>query len=417
MSTLIVNGGRTLNGEIEVHGAKNAILPILAACIMTDEPITLHNCPKLSDVHNMLKILNILGCEAVQSGSVIRVDASKSDSYEMPPELSREIRSSIFMLGALITRFGKAWVSQPGGCDIGMRPIDLHLKGLRELNVKIIEEHGAIYCSGKETRGAEVTLDYPSVGATENIIMASVKAKGKTTIRNAAREPEVMDLADFINAMGGDVRYAGTGTIEINGVDELHGTEYSIIPDRIVAGTYLTAAAITGGEIKVVGAVREHLTSTVAKLNEAGCEMEYHTDGMTLRGPARPSEMKRIETLPFPGFPTDIQAPIFALASIAEGTSVIVENVFENRFRHAPELARMGAQVSINDRSAIIRGVEKLQGAEVSACELRGGAALVLAGLVAKGTTVIENAHFISRGYEDIEGVLSSVGAIIRRVE
>lgn len=417
MSTIIVNGGRSLNGEIQIQGAKNAILPILAASIMTEEPIVIHNCPRLTDVHNMLHILNMLGCEAVQSGRTIRVDASRSDSYEMPTDLSKQLRSSIFMLGALITRFERAWVTQPGGCDIGMRPIDLHLKGLRELNVQIIEEHGAIHCVGRDVRGADITLDYPSVGATENIIMAAVKAKGKTIIRNAAREPEVSDLANFINAMGGDVRFAGTGTIEIHGVEHLHGTEYSIIPDRIVAGTYMAAAAMTGGELRLKGAVQDHLTSISSKLVEAGCDIRFHKDEMTICGPARPQEMKRIETLPFPGFPTDIQAPVFAVACIADGTSVIMENVFENRFRHASELTRMGADISINDRSAVVRGVERLQGAAVTACELRGGAALVLAGLAAKGQTVVEKADFISRGYEDIVSELTSVGADIRRFD
>lgn len=350
MSCFTVYGGVPLSGSVPVYGAKNAILPILAACIMTEEEVILENCPHLSDVGNMLEILRLLGCEAVRAGSEIRLYAKHADSYEMPEALSKKMRSSIFMLGALISRFGKAKVTQPGGCEIGLRPIDLHLKGLRALQVQISETHGEIHCDGTHARGAEITLDYPSVGATENIIMAAVTARGVTVLHNAAREPEVADLAQFINQMGGRIEGAGTGTVKITGVEKLNGVRYAIMPDRIVAGTYLAAAAITGGNITLTNICPAHLQAAASKLQETGCEITFTKNSVHLLAPKRLCEMQKIETLPYPGFPTD----------------------------------------------------------------LRGGAALVIAGLAAEGKTVVEGKQFIDRGYENLARELGALGAEIQ---
>ncbi len=380
---------------------------------MTEEEIVLESCPVLSDVSNMLEILRLLGCEVETEGDVIRINAGHADKHEMPTELSKKMRSSIFMLGALISRFGKAWVTQPGGCEIGLRPIDLHLKGLRALNVSVMEEHGEIQCNGEHTRGAEITLDYPSVGATENIIMAAVTAKGKTLLHNAAREPEVVDLANFINQMGGRIQGAGTGTIEIIGVERLHGTRYRIMPDRIVAGTYLAAAAVTGGDVTLTNICPAHLHAAASKLQETGCDIEFTDNTIHLKAPNRLGEMQKIETLPYPGFPTDLQAQFMAVACVCHGTCIISENVFENRFKHVPELSRMGARIQIKERTAVVRGGAPLLGAEVAAKDLRGGAALVIAGLAAKGKTVVEGKCFIDRGYQDMAKELSSLGAEI----
>jgi UDP-N-acetylglucosamine 1-carboxyvinyltransferase len=417
MSILRVRGGNRLEGAIDVYGAKNAVLPILAASIMTRERVVLLGCPMLSDVRHMIEILRSLGAVVEMEGDSITVDARDADSHVMPEELSKQMRSSIFLLGALISRFKQAWVTQPGGCEIGLRPIDLHIKGLRKLNVNIVESQGAIHCTGYDTRGAEVSLDYPSVGATENIMMAAVMAKGRTVIYNAAREPEVKDLAAFINAMGGRIEGAGTGCITIDGVKALHGTTYRIIPDRIVAGTYMAACAITGGDVLIKNVEPAHLNAASAKLIEAGCELDFSENSVRVKAPARLKEMKQIQTQPFPGFPTDLQAQWMAVACVADGISVVSENVFENRFHHATELVRMGADITVKDRIAIVRGVEALEGARVAAKDLRAGAALLLAGLAARGTTYISGEHFINRGYQDLAAELRAVGADITREE
>ena len=414
MSCFTVYGGVPLSGSVPVYGAKNAILPILAACIMTEEEVILENCPHLSDVENMLEILRLLGCEAVCMGSEIRLCAKHADSYEMPEALSKKMRSSIFMLGALISRFGKAKVTQPGGCEIGLRPIDLHLKGLRALQVQINETRGEIHCDGTHARGAEITLDYPSVGATENIIMAAVTARGVTVLHNAAREPEVADLAQFINQMGGRIEGAGTGTVKITGVKKLNGVRYAIMPDRIVAGTYLAAAAIAGGNITLNNICPAHLQAAASKLQETGCEITFTPNSVHLLAPKRLCEMQKIETLPYPGFPTDLQAQFMAVACLCRGTCVISENVFENRFKHAPELCRMGAKIQVKERTAVVRGGAPLFGAQVSAKDLRGGAALVIAGLAAEGKTVVEGKQFIDRGYENLARELGALGAEIQ---
>ena len=413
MAKLTIVGGNPLHGEMRVTGAKNAILPILAGALLTKEPVVIHHCPKYSDVKNMILILEVLGCEVAWQGDSLRVDCKNANRWVMPEMLAKELRSSIFMLGPVIGRFQKATFTYPGGCEIGQRPIDLHLKGLRLLQVDIKEEHGLIYCDGQHLTGGEIHLDYPSVGATENIMMAAVFAKGTTRILNAAREPEILDLQNFLNALGAKVSGASTSTVEITGVQKLHGAEYTLMQDRIVAGTYMVASAITGGDLMIKGVCRENIQSITAKLREAGCVIEFYQDDVRVIGPKRPKELHLLETLPYPGFPTDMQAQMFALATIAEGTSIIVENVFDNRFKHAVELSRMGANVTVKDRMAIIRGVKELTGTTVTARDLRGGAALVLAGLVAKGTTVVEQTEFISRGYENLGEALRKVGARI----
>jgi len=416
VSSFVVNGGRRLEGTLIVSGAKNAVLPILAATLLLDRPVCLLNCPHLADVDNMMEILRTLGCKAQWEGEALVVDASKADCCCMPERLSKELRSSIFLLGPLLARFGCAIAAYPGGCEIGMRPIDLHLFGLRALHAGIQEEYGRICCDGKNLQGATIHLDYPSVGATENIMMAAVAAKGETVITNAAREPEIIDLQQFLVQAGFSVSGAGTSQIRIRGRKcACKDVTYRIMPDRIAAGTYLCAAAMTGGEIVLQQAAPEDMDSILAKLRESGCRVETCRDKIWLRanGPLR--EISRLETLPHPGFPTDMQAPIFALCTVAQGTSVIIENVFENRFKHAAELARMGAVSTIRDRTAVIRGVPRLSGAQVQAWDLRGGAALVLAGLCAQGKTVVHGAEYIDRGYEKMEEQLKKLGADITR--
>ncbi len=416
MASFRVRGGSILRGRLRVPGAKNAILPILAASLLTKHTVELLDCPKILDVDNMMAILRLLGCEAGWDGNTVIVNARGASRYEMPEELAKEMRSSIFLMGPVVARFGKARFTYPGGCEIGNRPIDIHLQGLSELNVKILEEHGQILCDGRAMRGAEIHLDYPSVGATENIMLAATAAKGQTIIRNAAREPEIQDLQDFLNKIGCGVSGAGTSTITVEGGQkELSGAKHRIIPDRIVAGTVLAAAAITGGEALLENVRPDHMHAIFSKLRECGCALQINGDTAKIHGPKRPGEMRLIETLPYPGFPTDMQSQFFALAAVADGTSVIRENVFELRFKHAAELARMGADSTVKDRMAIIRGVERLRGANVVARDLRGGAALVLAGLAAEGQTNIGAVQLIDRGYERLEDMLGELGADIVR--
>lgn len=415
MPNIIVYGGKRLTGRIRAPGAKNAILPILGATLLTKEPVVIEDCPMLTDVDNMLGILTSLGCKWSRENMTLSIDTSSADKWEIPEALAKVLRSSIFMLGPVLGRFKKAVSTFPGGCEIGNRPIDLHIKGLRELNVEIIEKHGYIYCDGTNMRGADIHLDYPSVGATENLMMAAVSCKGKTVLRNAAREPEIQDLQTFLVKMGASVSGAGSSTIMIEGGKLLKGLQHKLLSDRIVAGTFMVASAITGGDVTVDNIVCEHMHSVLSKLRECGCSIDIDTDTARVRGPYRPREMRIIETLPYPGFPTDMQAQFFALACVADGTSVIAENVFENRFKHASELVRMGAMATIKDRMAIIRGVQMLTGAKVSARDLRGGAALVLAGLCAQGETCVEGAQYMDRGYEKIECSLAELGADIRR--
>jgi UDP-N-acetylglucosamine 1-carboxyvinyltransferase len=412
-----VEGGTPLAGSIRVNSAKNAVLPILAASIMTREEVTLLDCPNISDAHHMADILEILGCRITRSEGMMHILSNELHNWEMPDSLSKLIRSSIFLLGPILGRFGRATVTYPGGCEIGMRPIDLHLSGLRRLGVTILEEGGLIHCDGRDMHAAEVHFDYPSVGATENVMMAAVLVPGTTTIHNAAREPEIEDLQRFINAMGGNVRGAGTHTILVRGVKELHGAVYRPIPDRIVAGTLLAAAAITGGEIHLDNAPVRDMVAVLAKLREMGCDIHEKIGTIDLKAPKRLTAFQQLQTQPHPGFPTDMQVQMLALAAIAKGTSIVVENVFENRFTHAGDLNRMGANIMVNGRMAIVQGVDALYGAKVNARDLRGGAALVIAGLAAQGITEVDNVHLIDRGYENLEGMLQSLGAKIQRIE
>lgn len=415
MESLVVQGGRRLEGSLRVDGAKNATLPILAASAMTEDAVHLLDVPDISDVRRMADILNMLGCETHWYGHCMTVSGRSMRKSEMPDQLSKQIRSSIFLLGPILSRFRRATVTYPGGCEIGLRPIDLHLSGLRALGVDVREEGGVIHCDGGNMHAGEVHLDYPSVGATENVIMAAVCLPGTTTIHNAAREPEIVDMCRFICAMGGKVQGAGSPTVMVEGVKRLHGATYTPMPDRIVAGTLLAAGAITGGSIELTNAPVTELHAVCAKLREMGCAIHEDIDNLRLDAPSRLTAFPILQTQPHPGFPTDMQAQMLALLSVAEGTGVIVENVFENRFTHAGDLNRMGARIICSGRTAIVRGVEGLTGAHVTARDLRGGAALVLAGLKAQGETVIEHAELIDRGYERFEKQLCSLGAEVTR--
>lgn len=415
MESLVIQGGRRLEGTLRVDSAKNAALPILAACVLTEDPVHLRDVPDILDVRRMADILVMLGCRVQQKGHEVTVCAGSLQSSEMPDQLSKQIRSSIFLLGPILSRFRRATVTYPGGCEIGLRPIDLHLSGLRALGVDVREEGGVIHCDGGSMHPGEVHLDYPSVGATENVIMAAVCLPGTTTIYNAAREPEIVDLCRFITAMGGRIRGAGSAAIRVDGVKQLHGAEYAPMPDRIVAGTLLAAGAITGGEVELTRAPVEDLHAVCAKMREMGCVLREETDRICLKAPPRLTAFPILQTQPHPGFPTDMQAQMLALLSVAEGTGVIVENVFENRFTHAGDLNRMGARIICSGRNAIVRGVESLTGAHVTARDLRGGAAMVLAGLRAQGETIVDHAELIDRGYERFENQLCRLGADVRR--
>ncbi|MCL1906211.1 MAG: UDP-N-acetylglucosamine 1-carboxyvinyltransferase, partial [Clostridiales bacterium] len=396
--------------------SKNSSLPILAAAILCDEPIKLYNCPDISDVDKMLGILKHTGAKINKDKNTVEIDCSNARNHEMPQKFSKEIRSSIFMLGSVVSRFKKAKFIYPGGCEIGSRPIDLHLKGLRELNITITEEDDEIFCVSDEIRGARIFLDYPSVGATENIIMAAVLANGHTIIGNAACEPEIVDLSNMLSAMGAKIKGAGTNVIRITGVKKLNPARHTVIPDRIEAGSFMVVAAATKGELIITNVITEHIKSIIAKLQEAGVTVEEGYDGVHVIGNRRllPVDLK---TMPYPGFPTDMQAQFMALLTLAGGASVITETVFENRFRHAGELKKMCADIKTNGHSAVINGIKRLRGAAVEATDLRAGAAMIVAALAAEGVTSIGNVHHIERGYENICGKLAAVGAGIKVVE
>lgn len=417
MNALRIRGGRRLKGEWNVHSAKNAVLPIMAAAILTEEKTLLQRCPRLSDIGYMGDILETLGCRVACAGDVMEIDPDGLCRYEMPDQLSKKIRSSIFLMGPILARFRKAAVTFPGGCEIGLRPIDLHLSGLRQLGVDVREEGGVIWCDGQNMRAGNVHFDYPSVGATENVMMAAVLLRGKTTLHNAAREPEIADLQQFLCRMGARVTGAGTHTITIEGVGHLHGVSYQPMPDRIVAGTLMAAAAATGGSARLTGVPCRDMCAVFSKLREMGCVITEKEDEAFVHAPERLSAFHQLQTQPHPGFPTDMQVQMLALAASAKGTSVVVENVFENRFTHAGDLNRMGADVLVNGRTAVIKGVEKLYGAQVSARDLRGGAALAIAALGAEGETLIEHAELIDRGYERLEEMLCALGADAQRVQ
>lgn len=415
MSKLIVDGKHKMEGEIDVQGSKNAVLPILAATILSDGKNILYNCPMLRDVEITIEVLKNLGCRVKWENNCLEVDSSGISGYTIPDNLMRQMRSSIVFLGAIISKFGRAEVSMPGGCEIGNRPIDLHLKALRQLGVDITESHGFIHCIAEKPEAAEIHLDFPSVGATENTMLAACMTEGTTVIDNAAREPEIVDLQKFLNRMGARIKGAGTDRIVIEGVHKLYGVEHTVMPDRIVAATYLACAAASGGSIILKKADSTHMGAMINVLKDMGCKIYTERSKIILMPAKRLQSIGTIKTMPYPGFPTDIQSPFMALATQCAGTSVFVENIFENRFQHIEELIRMGADIKADGRVAVVIGKSALTGAKVEAKELRGGAALVVAAIAADGVTEIENIKFIDRGYEKIEKVLSSCGIDIKR--
>lgn len=415
MEVLRITGGKTLNGEVAILAAKNSVLPLIACSIMSTEDIVINDVAMLSDVKNMLDILTYLGVKINVDGCDVRINAEKADSFAVPCDLCHGIRSSVFILGPLLSRFRRASVSYPGGCEIGLRPIDLHLYGLKRLNVKICEENGYIICDGSEMKSGEIDLDFPSVGATENVMMAAVFLPGRTVIRNAAREPEIVDLADFINSMGGKVYGAGGSTIVIDGVKKLHGTSFRPIRDRIVGGTYMAACACCGGDVFLRGLDMDHVYSTAAQMSRAGCLIQKYSDGVRIRSNGKLRALHKIETQPYPGFPTDMQSQTVAMLTCANGCSVMVENLFENRYKYIIELQKMGANITVKDRIAVIKGVRSLHCACVKAEDLRGGAALVIAALMTEGNSVVGGVEHIDRGYRSIESDLTALGARIAR--
>lgn len=414
VSKLIIEGEHRLNGAVHIHGAKNSALPILAATFLAEEPCEIENCPLLSDVHAALKILEHLGCRIERGGHTVRVDASQADGFEVPDTLMREMRSSIVFLGAVAARTGRAQLSFPGGCELGPRPIDLHLSALRQLGLGIHEEGGKLLCRVHgRLIGCPISLSFPSVGATENILLAAVTASGTTTIFNAAREPEIVDLCNFLTACGAHIRGAGEGTIVIEGVDRLHGCCHRVIPDRIETATYMGAAAITGGSLLLKEVCPEHVQALIPVFEETGCQVTAWREELLINAPGRLRRIRTVRTLPYPGFPTDAQALIMALTCVADGTSVFIETIFESRYKHVCELMRMGAHIKVEGRVAVVEGVPTLSGAPVECTDLRGGAALVLAGLAAGGTTEITQLQHLERGYEAIVQTLAEVGAHI----
>lgn len=415
LDKLVIEGGRPLSGSIRIHGAKNAALPIMAASLLSEGKVQLRNVPRLLDIDVMLGILNRLGCTAVHREDIVIVDAAGANSCHVPEDLMRQMRSSIFLMGPLLARFGEVCIYQPGGCAIGERKIDLHLRGLEALGAVIEEIDDQIWCRATKLRGNDVHLDFPSVGATENIMMAAVRAEGTTVITNAAREPEIQDLQNFLNAMGANVIGAGTDTITIQGVERLDPCDYEIIPDRIVTGTALIAAAATRGTVTLTHCHPSHLTSLFHVLRRAGVQIGTCNDIITVSSSGRPKAVERIVTSPYPSFPTDLQSQVMVLLSLADGVSLMKETVFEGRFKHVGELVRMGADISVDLNSAFIRGVPRLYGATVEATDLRAGAALVIAGLAAQGKTVVEQIHHIDRGYDRIEFMFERLGGVMHR--
>ncbi len=417
MSEILINGGKRLYGEIDIQGAKNSVLPVLAATILCKGECIVHNCPDLSDVETSVKILTQLGLDCKREGKSVTINGEEVNDYKIPENLMREMRSSVVFLGAIIGRMGRAVISSPGGCELGPRPIDLHLSALRQLGVTITEEHGFLYCEAENgLTGTEIHLSFPSVGATENIILAAATAKGLTVIHNAAKEPEISDLADFLNSAGARIYGGGSDTVYIHGVENLSGTEHSIIPDRIVAATYMSCAAVTGGKIKINSVMPSHMVSILSVFRESGCSIDISGKSLNLTAPVRLSRVPTVRSMVHPGFPTDAGPLIIAMLCLSRGTSVFVENIFENRFRYADELNRLGTKIKTEGKIAVIEGVSSLSGANCKATDLRGGAALVCAGLAAKGTTVISEIHHIERGYDDIVGTLKNLGADIRYI-
>ena len=416
MAKIIVRKSNPLKGSVRIDGAKNAVLPIIAATLLAKGKSVLREVPNLKDVHVISDLLRHLGAEVEYKNNTLTVDATNLTTYEAPYELVRKMRASFLVMGPLLARFNKTKISMPGGCAIGTRPIDLHLKGFKALGAEIIMDHGFVEAKTDNLVGSKLYLDFPSVGATENIMMAAVLSEGTTIIENAAEEPEIVDLANFLNEMGADVRGAGTNTIRIRGVKELKGTEHDVIPDRIEAATFMVAAAMTKGDITIENVLLEHLKPVTAKLIEAGCEIIEMDNAVRVIGPEKLKAID-IKTLPHPGFPTDVQAQFMAMLTVSKGTGVVIETVFENRFMHVAEFNRMGANIKIEGRTAVVEGVDELKGAKVNATDLRAGAALILCALIAEGETEIGEIYHIQRGYVDIDKKITALGGNIEIVE
>lgn len=416
MEQYVIKGGNPLVGEVEIGGAKNAALAILTAAIMTDESVLIENIPDVSDINVLLEAISVIGAivERIDRHTV-RISGATIGSVSVDYEFIKKIRASYYLLGALLGKYKKAEVPLPGGCNIGSRPIDQHLKGFRALGAKVSIVNGSIVASADNLRGAHIFLDMVSVGATINIMMAACMARGNTIIENAAREPHVVDAANFLNSMGANIKGAGTDVIRIRGVESLHSTSYSIVPDMIEAGTYMCAAAATKGDILIKNVIPKHLEAITAKLVEIGCEVQEFDDSVRIMASKR-LRRTHVKTLPYPGYPTDMQPQIAVTLALAEGTSIVTESIFENRFKYVDELSRMGSTIKVEGNTAIIDGVEKFTGARVSAPDLRAGAALVIAGLAAEGITTVDDIIYIQRGYEDFEGKLRSLGAEIEKV-
>ncbi len=417
MSAFLIEGGRRLFGSAKVHGAKNSVLPILAATIIAEGESVISNCPDLKDVDASIKILRHLGCGVRRENGSVIVDSSTISRFDIPDELMREMRSSVVFLGAIVARMGEAVMSFPGGCELGPRPIDLHLAALRELGCEVVEQRGNIICRAERLEGREITLSIPSVGATENIMLAACACDGVTKITNAAREPEIEDMADFLIHAGAKIRGAGSSTIEIQGKAKLFACEHEIISDRIVCATFLSAAAMAGGECSLERVNSSHVSTVIDILTGMGCDIRSETGRVHIKRSGQLKAVRPIRTMPYPGFPTDAQAPIMAVTTRAEGTTVFVENIFENRFRHVTELARMGADIRVEGRVAVVCGVQKLYGTTVDSTDLRGGAAMVVAALGAEGQTRVTSLRHIDRGYDCLENTLEMLGADIKRVD
>lgn len=416
MEQYIIKGGNPLVGEVEIGGAKNAALAILAAAIMTDETVTIDNLPNVRDINVLLQALEGVGAQITRvNPHVVKINGATIGNLSIDYEYIKKIRASYYLLGALLGKYKRAQVALPGGCNIGSRPIDQHIKGFKALGADVKIEFGLILAEAEELIGSHIYLDVVTVGATINIMMAATMAKGNTTIENAAKEPHVVDVANFLNSMGANIKGAGTDIIRIKGVEKLHKTEYSIIPDQIEAGTFMFAAAATKGDVTVKNVIPKHLEATTAKLIEIGCEVEESDDSVRVVS-SKILKNTHVKTLPYPGFPTDMQPQIAVVLAMAEGTSIVTESIFENRFKYVDELSRMGANIKVEGNTAIIDGLEKFTGARVSAPDLRAGAALVIAGLAAEGITIVDDIVYIERGYEDFEKKLRSLGAIIEKV-
>lgn len=416
MAKILVKKSQPLKGHVKIDGAKNSVLPIIAATLLAKDKSVLKGVPNLKDVHVISDLIKYLGAEVEYKDNILTVDATNIKTCEAPYELVSKMRASFLIMGPLLARFNTTKISMPGGCAIGTRPIDLHLKGFKSLGAKIDMEHGFVEATTEKLVGTKLYLDFPSVGATENIMMAATLVEGTTIIENAAEEPEIVDLANFLNEMGANIKGAGTNTIRIKGVKKLKGAEHNIIPDRIEAATYMVAAAITKGDITIENVIMDHLKPVVAKLKEAGCEVEEMENSVRVIGPEviQPIDIK---TLPHPGFPTDVQSQFMAMLTVSSGTSTVIETVFENRFMHVAEFNRMGADIKIEGRSAIVKGVNKLHGANVNATDLRAGASLILCGLIAEGETLIGDIYHIQRGYVDIDKKISALGGNIQIIE